>query len=75
MTALAFDNPALNAHAVPAGSPLSQALMTLAVTVSKWEMRVATRRALREMCPSRFADVGLTTAEVLREVKKPFWQA
>lgn len=74
MTALAFDHPALNAHAAAAPSPLSQVLMTLAVTVSVWETRSKTRRALREMEPARYADIGLSTAEVLREVDKAFWQ-
>ncbi|GIT91764.1 hypothetical protein JANAI62_22210 [Jannaschia pagri] len=75
MTSLAFDHPALNAHAAAPASPLSQALMTLAVTVSVWEMRAKTRQALRDMDPNRYPDIGLTTAEVLHEVGKPFWVA
>ncbi|UWQ17039.1 DUF1127 domain-containing protein [Jannaschia sp. M317] len=75
MTALIFANPALNHHAAPAGSLLSQALMTVAVTVAKWEQRSRTRRDLRDMDPARYGDVGLTTAEVLREIDKPFFRA
>ncbi|WP_371153608.1 DUF1127 domain-containing protein [Jannaschia sp. 2305UL9-9] len=74
MTALAFDNPAFNAHAVAARSPLSQLAMSFAVTVSVWEMRAKTRRALKDMDPALYGDIGLTTAEVLREVAKPFWR-
>ncbi|PWJ13311.1 DUF1127 domain-containing protein [Jannaschia seohaensis] len=75
MTALAFTHPSLNAHAAPARSPLSRGLAALAQTVAIWEMRAATRRALKDMDPSRYPDLGLTTAEVLREVEKPFWVA
>ncbi|WP_167767172.1 DUF1127 domain-containing protein [Jannaschia formosa] len=75
MTAFVFAHPALNAHATPARSPLSRGLAALAQVVATWEMRAATRRALREMDPLRYGDIGLTTAEVLREVEKPFWTA
>jgi len=75
MTPVVFAHSALNAHAVPARSPLSRGLVALAQVVSTWEMRLATRRALRDMDPLRYGDLGLTTAEVLREVEKPFWSA
>ena len=74
MTALAFDHPALNARRPRPASALSQALMNVAVTVSVWELRHCTRRDLREMEPARYGDIGLTTAEVLHEVRKPFWR-
>ena len=75
MTALVFHHPALNAHAVLARSPLSRGLSALAQTVATWEMRAATRRSLKDMDPLRYPDIGLTTAEVLHEVRKPFWAA
>ncbi len=75
MTVLAFDNPALNALTAPAHSPLSQALIVLAVTVATWETRARTRAALRDLPVERYGDLGLTTAEILHEVAKPFWRA
>ncbi|MEM8824736.1 MAG: hypothetical protein AAGF30_14105 [Pseudomonadota bacterium] len=73
--ALAFDHPALNIHVPAHVSPVTQVLMAAVVMLVKWETRARTRADLREMDPSRYADLGLTTAEVLREVDKPFWQA
>lgn len=75
MTALAFVNPAIAAAAAPARSPVSRGLAALAVTVATWETRAVTRRALRDLDPARLPDIGLTTAEVLRETAKPFWVA
>lgn len=75
MTALAFTNPAIAAHAAPARSPLSRGLAAVARTVAVWEMRAGTRRALKDMDPLRYPDIGLTTAEVLHETAKPFWVA
>ncbi|SFJ60768.1 DUF1127 domain-containing protein [Jannaschia pohangensis] len=75
MTVAVFANPALNANIPFAASPVAQALVTAGTVLATWEMRGRTRRHLRDICPSRYADLGLTTAEVLLEVDKPFWRA
>jgi uncharacterized protein YjiS (DUF1127 family) len=75
MFAPTFANPALDARAVQPQSPLARGLATLAQRVAVWEVRAATRRALRDMDPARYPDLGLTTAEVLTETAKPFWVA
>ncbi|CTQ50971.1 DUF1127 domain-containing protein [Jannaschia donghaensis] len=75
MTALAFDHPALNSHAVPAASPVAMALISAGSTLANWETRARTRAALRRLEPELYQDIGLTTAEVLIETAKPFWQA
>jgi|TARA_R110001592_G_scaffold129246_8_gene341612 uncharacterized protein YjiS (DUF1127 family) len=64
--------------------PLGQALASLTVsaaqavfnfptTLVKWQKRYEMRRHLDEMNPRLLADVGLTRADVRREVEKPFW--
>lgn len=73
--ALTFDHPALNTHVPAQVSPVTQMIMSVAVTLATWETRARTRADLRAMDPSRYADLGLTTAEVLHEIDKPFWQA
>lgn len=75
MTALAFDRPALNANAVSVTSPVAAALIAAGSTLAKWETRTRTRAALKRLDPHQFPDIGLTTAEVLHEVAKPFWRA
>ncbi|HBC06998.1 MAG TPA: hypothetical protein DC046_05360 [Rhodospirillaceae bacterium] len=64
--------------------PLGQALASLTVSATqavfnfptilvKWQKRYEMRRHLDEMTPQLLADVGLTRADVRREVEKPFW--
>lgn len=75
MAAPTFDHPALNAHAGAAVSPVATALVAAGSTLAKWETRARTRAQLRRLPTERYADIGLTTAEVLHEVAKPFWRA
>ena len=75
MTALAFEHPALNTHALPSASPVAVALMSAGSTLAKWETRATTRAHLKRLDPSLYQDIGLTTAEVLIETAKPFWRA
>jgi uncharacterized protein YjiS (DUF1127 family) len=75
MTSPAFIDSAIGAVAHSGRSPLARGLVALANSVATWEMRVATRRALRDLDPARLPDLGLTTAEVRRETAKPFWVA
>ena len=55
--------------------PLSRLLVSLALTVTVWELRQRTRAALGKLSPDRLADIGCDplTAEV--EAAKPFWRA
>lgn len=75
MSAPAFDHPALNLHIQITASPVARMLVSAGETLARWETRARTRAELCGMCPTRYADVGLTTAEVLRETGKPFWRA
>lgn len=75
MTALAFDHPALNAHAVSTASPVAIALIAAGSTLAMWETRAGTRAQLKRLDPALYPDIGLTTAEVLIETAKPFWRA
>lgn len=75
MTALTFDNPVFNPHALPSASPVAAALMGAGATLAKWETRAATRAHLKRLDPLLYQDIGLTTAEVLIETAKPFWRA
>ena len=76
MAAPAFDHARFDRFApVQSLSPVTAALVAFAGTVATWEMRAKTRAALREVPRERLPDLGLTTAEVLREVEKSFWQA
>jgi uncharacterized protein YjiS (DUF1127 family) len=75
MAAPAFDHPALSARTLAALSPVPAVLMAVAVTLATWELRARTRADLRAMDPARYPDLGLSTAEVLHEVAKPFWRA
>lgn len=74
MAAPTFDHPALDTRIGLAGSPVANALIVAGSTLAKWETRARTRAHLRELPTDRYADIGLTTAEVLREVAKPFWR-
>ncbi len=74
MTAPAFANPSLALSVPLTASPVARMLVTAGQTLAVWETRARTRADLRGMCVSRYGDVGLTTAEVLREVSKPFWR-
>ena len=42
-------------------------------TLSVWRRRAAQRRALSQLDERLLADIGLTLADVDREVRKPFW--
>lgn len=74
MAAPAFDHPALNAHATMTASPVAALLMNAGAALARWETRARTRAALRDIDPLRYGDLGLTTAEVIRETRKPFWR-
>lgn len=49
---------------------LSAQLLT---TLREWEERARQRRRLSELDDRMLRDIGLTRADVSREVEKPFW--
>lgn len=50
-------------------------LVTAAVTVTKWDMRRRTRKALMNLDHYQLHDIGLTRSQAVEEAGKPFWQA
>ncbi|CUH40276.1 hypothetical protein JSE7799_03008 [Jannaschia seosinensis] len=75
MASLALNNSALNLHVPLTASPAARMLVAAGETLAAWETRARTRAALRQIDPARLPDLGLTTAEALREAAKPFWRA
>lgn len=75
MATLAFANSALNISITPSASPVARALIAAGSTLAAWETRARTRAHLKRLDPVLYQDIGLTTAEVLIETAKPFWQA
>ena len=74
MAAPAFDHPALNLNVPVTASPFARVLVAAGETLATWETRAKTRAALRRLDRARLPDIGLTTAEALREADKPFWR-
>ena len=73
MAAPAFEHPAISDFTSP--PVLTGVLLTAMQVIVLWETRARTRAALQALPSERLWDLGLTTAEVLREVEKPFWRA
>ena len=44
-------------------------------TLARWQRRSETRHRMRQLDDHMLADVGLTRADLEREVRKPFWSA
>ncbi|MEM7711928.1 MAG: DUF1127 domain-containing protein [Pseudomonadota bacterium] len=74
MTA-AFAHPVLAARFAPDLPPGPAALSDVVRVLAIWRLRARTRADLGALDPLLYRDLGLTTAEVLREVAKPFWRA
>ena len=53
---------------------LAQIAVTVAVVVTKWDMRWRTRKALARLETHELSDIGLTPAEARREANKRFYQ-
>jgi uncharacterized protein YjiS (DUF1127 family) len=43
-------------------------------TLRLWRRRVRERGELANMSPREWRDIGVTRADVMREVEKPFWR-
>ena len=75
MSVLVLDRPIPTSQGPLSASLAARAVAVAGRTLATWETRARTRAALRAMCATRYEDVGLSTAEVLREGAKPFWRA
>ena len=53
--------------------PIAGALMSLAMTVGRWEMRLRTRKALVKLDDHQLRDIGISRAAAAAEWDKPFW--
>jgi uncharacterized protein YjiS (DUF1127 family) len=53
---------------------LLSALRRMAQMVWAWIMRVESRRALSMLSDHALRDIGLTRADIERELLKPFWR-
>jgi uncharacterized protein YjiS (DUF1127 family) len=49
--------------------------VTLALTVTAWELRHRSRKHLAGLAPERMRDIGLDPAAAACEAEKPFWRA
>lgn len=65
-----FRRPAI--ASAPASAP--RLLLTVLAAVGTWGERRRQRRALSELNGHLLRDVGLSTADVWRETRKPFWR-
>ena len=74
MAAPAFDHLATSGR-LPIAAGLSGAGRGLAAAATIWVGRVRSRGALRRLPLDRLDDLGLTVADVRRELAKGFWQA
>lgn len=63
---------ALSARQLPL---LSRLAVTLALTVTAWELRHRSRKHLAGLAPERMRDIGLDPAAAACEAEKPFWRA
>ncbi len=53
---------------------LARILVSLAVVVTKWDMRQKSRRTLLALDPHELDDIGVSPSAALRESEKPFWK-
>lgn len=67
-----IDAVALSARPLP---PLSRLAVSLALTVTKWEMRYRTRKHLADLPQQMLTDIGLDPLAAELEGAKPFWRA
>lgn len=65
-----------NQLAERANTPIvTQVAVRFAYLVMTWDDRYKMRRELKRMPQFRLDDIGLTQAQVAREVRKPFWRS
>ncbi|WP_420567221.1 DUF1127 domain-containing protein [Thalassovita sp.] len=49
--------------------------MAFAVTVTKWDSRHRTRKALRQLSDAQLKDIGISRDAAYTEARRPFWRA
>ncbi len=49
-------------------------VVRLANTLLIWDMRIRTRRALKELTDEQLKDIGLSHAQAYTEARRKFWQ-
>lgn len=49
--------------------------MAFAVTVTKWDSRHRTRKALRQLSNEQLLDIGIERDVAYTEARRPFWRA
>ena len=58
-----------------AAERLHEGAAQVAATLTLWQQRVQERRELASLDDHMLADIGISRADVWREVHKPFWRA
>ncbi len=56
------------------GALAADGLVALGKTLQSWHDRARDRRMLAELDDRLLSDIGLSRADVWREVNKPFWR-
>jgi len=56
-------------------APVDSALARVVDGLLTWRQRASDRRALAELDEHLLRDIGVTSADVYREVSKPFWRS
>ncbi len=62
-------------NAAAFGQSIVEAIARLFEAVLIWQERAKQRRALAQLDARMLKDLGLSRADVEREVRKPFWSA
>lgn len=54
--------------------PLSRAVVSFALIVATWELRLRTRKHLQNLPPHMLRDIGVDVTDAAIEAEKPFWR-
>lgn len=70
-----FSNNHLSAGKLCATDTIDESIAKVAATLRRWQQRSAQRRQLAGLSIRYLDDAGITEAERLAEISKPFWRA
>ncbi len=59
----------------PARSRLGRILLVLMELWGKWQRRARERRHLAEFSDAMLKDIGISRADAMAEIDKPFWRS